>query len=47
MSQQISASQFKARCPSQRRDTPFGLHPALEICGDVIAPLAEPWDVLG
>ena len=34
-------------CPSQRRDTPFGLHPTLEICGDVITPLVEPWDVQG
>lgn len=32
-------------CPSLRRDTPFGLHPTLEICADVIAPLVEPWDV--
>jgi antitoxin (DNA-binding transcriptional repressor) of toxin-antitoxin stability system len=35
-------------CPSQqRRDTPFGLHPALESCGDVMALLVEPWYLLG
>ncbi|MCP9773260.1 type II toxin-antitoxin system Phd/YefM family antitoxin [Synechococcus sp. Tobar12-5m-g] len=34
-------------CPGPRRDTTFGLHPSLVIRGDVIAPLAEPWDVLG
>jgi hypothetical protein len=36
-----------APLPLQRRDTPFGLHPALEICGDVMAPLVEPWYLLG
>ena len=30
-----------------RLDSPFGLHPTLEIHGDVIAPLEdEPWKVL-
>lgn len=31
----------------QRRDTPFGLHPALEIRGDVLAPLEDDlWQAL-
>ena len=34
----ISASKFKARCLS-----PFGLHPQLQLLGDVINPLDEPW----
>ncbi len=35
---QISASQFKACCLS-----PFGLNPQLQLLGDVIKPLDEPW----
>lgn len=31
----------------KRVETPFGLHPTLEICGDVLAPLEEDlWKVL-
>jgi len=33
-------------CSSPRRSSPFGLHPGLEIHGDVIAPLDAGWDVL-
>jgi prevent-host-death family protein len=73
--QQISASQFKARCLGlmdevarsgealvitkngtpvaelhpcrpERRSTPFGLHPTTRLLGDVITPLAEPWQAL-
>jgi len=29
-----------------RAGTPFGLHPDLEITGDVLAPLEEDWKVL-
>jgi prevent-host-death family protein len=30
-----------------RAGSPFGLHPAVEICGDIIAPLDEDaWDAL-
>jgi len=33
-----------ARTP--RRASPFGLHPATRLTGDVLAPLEEPWDAL-
>jgi antitoxin (DNA-binding transcriptional repressor) of toxin-antitoxin stability system len=33
--------------PGQRAETPFGLHPTLEIRDDVVAPLVEDlWKVL-
>lgn len=33
-------------CRGTRRSSPFGLHPATQLLGDVIAPLDEPWSVL-
>ncbi|MBB1073102.1 type II toxin-antitoxin system Phd/YefM family antitoxin [Rhodoferax sp. 4810] len=33
-------------CSGGRLDSPFGLHPTLEIHGDVIAPLDDLWQVL-
>lgn len=33
-------------CAESRRSSPFGLHPQLQIHGDVIAPLEAGWDVL-
>lgn len=33
--------------PSPRRKTPFGVHKGLvEIRGDIVTPLDEPWEVL-
>lgn len=29
-----------------RHPSPFGLHPATRLIGDVLAPLEEPWDAL-
>ncbi len=34
-------------CSSSRPASPFGLHPDLELHGDVLAPLEEPWEALG
>ena len=33
-------------CRSERRSHPFGLHRDIELLGDVVAPLEEPWNVL-
>jgi prevent-host-death family protein len=33
-------------CRPKRASSPFGLHPDTEILGDVVAPLAEPWEAL-
>ena len=33
-------------CASVRRPSPFGLHPAVEIHGDVLAPIDVPWAAL-
>ena len=33
-------------CRGTRRASPFGLHPATRLDGDIVAPLDEPWDVL-
>lgn len=33
-------------CRPSRRPSPFGLHPRVEIHGDVISPRDESWDVL-
>ncbi len=33
-------------CRGQLRSSPFGLHPQLQLLGDVIKPLDEPWAVL-
>jgi len=33
-------------CASVRRPSPFGLHPAVEINGDVLAPIDVPWAAL-
>lgn len=33
-------------CSSSRRASPFGLHRDLQLLGDVVAPLDEPWDAL-
>lgn len=33
-------------CRGTRRASPFGLHLATRLDGDVVAPLDEPWDVL-
>jgi antitoxin (DNA-binding transcriptional repressor) of toxin-antitoxin stability system len=33
-------------CASVRRASPFGLHPAVEILGDVLAPIDVPWTAL-
>ena len=46
--QSIQASEFKAKCLAlMDDDTPFGLHPTLEIRGDVIAPLEDDaWEVM-
>jgi len=31
-------------CDPARPLSPFGLHPDLELLGDVVSPLDEPWD---
>ena len=33
-------------CPRPRRPSPFGLHPDVEIQGDVFAPIDIPWSAL-
>jgi prevent-host-death family protein len=33
-------------CAGSRPMSPFGLHPDLELLGDVVAPLDESWDAL-
>lgn len=33
-------------CASVRRASPFGLHPAVEILGDVLAPIDVLWTAL-
>jgi prevent-host-death family protein len=33
-------------CSRARPVSPFGLHPDLELLGDVLSPLDEPWDAL-
>ena len=33
-------------CAAARRSTPFGLHPAVQIQGDVLAPIDAPWAAL-
>jgi hypothetical protein len=34
-------------CSRSRPASPFGLHRDLELLGDVVAPLDEPWEALG
>ena len=34
-------------CSRSRAVSPYGLHAELELLGDVVAPLDEPWEVLG
>ncbi|MCX5946823.1 MAG: type II toxin-antitoxin system Phd/YefM family antitoxin [Cyanobacteria bacterium] len=33
-------------CGLARRPSPFGLHPAVEIHGDLLAPIDSPWAAL-
>ena len=33
-------------CSRSRAASPYGLHAELELLGDVVAPLDEPWEVL-
>jgi prevent-host-death family protein len=33
-------------CRQGRARSPFGLHPDTDILGDIVAPLAEPWEAL-
>ena len=33
-------------CRGQLRSSPFGLHPQLQLLGDVINPIDEPWAAL-
>ncbi|MFN9069280.1 MAG: type II toxin-antitoxin system Phd/YefM family antitoxin, partial [Cyanobacteriota bacterium] len=33
-------------CPPPRRPSPFGLHPGVEIHGNVVAPIDTPWATL-
>ena len=33
-------------CAPARRASPFGLHPGVEIHGDLLAPIDSPWAVL-
>jgi antitoxin (DNA-binding transcriptional repressor) of toxin-antitoxin stability system len=33
-------------CRDQLRSSPFGQHPQLQLLGDVIKPLDEPWAAL-
>lgn len=33
-------------CPRPRRPSPFGLHPGVEIQGDILAPIDIPWSAL-